>query len=179
MQRQGLEFLGRDAPTKGLLMPVLIEDVHYVRLRQHVTHSSRVSRREHAISRFEELLEETKASLRKFEYYATPEDPKREAIEAEVKALEEGLQCLRESKEEMLRERYRQERVLPYVYLFSGEIVRPYVRDVGLIVAGPKLRIAWADQVRRERKDKVKLEPLLTVGQLKVYSEREWQEAKD
>jgi hypothetical protein len=48
VQREGLELLGRDSPTKGLLMPVLIEDVHYVRLRQHVTHSSRVSRREHA-----------------------------------------------------------------------------------------------------------------------------------
>jgi thioesterase domain-containing protein len=158
-------------------MPVLIENVHYVRLRKHATHASRVSKREHAIARFEEQLASTKANLRVFETYATNDDPKREAVEAEVKALEQGLERLKASREDTLRERYRHERVLPYVYLLSGEIVRPYIRDVGLLVAGPKLKIAWADNIRRKRSDKIKLEPLLTVGPLEVYSETQWRQA--
>jgi hypothetical protein len=177
VQEEGLRLLDREEPPIGLLMPVLLEGVQYVRLRKHVTHSSRASKREHAIARFEEQLEQMRTNLKKFEYYATSYDPRREKLEAEVKALEEGLERLKAIKEETLRERYRHERVLPYVYLNSGEIVRPYVRDVGLIVAGPKVRIVWADELRRARSDKVRLEPILTVGQTEVYSETEWQQA--
>jgi hypothetical protein len=177
VQKEGLKLLGREEPPIGLLMPVLLEGVQYVRLRKHVTHSSRASKREHALARFEEQLGEMRTNLRKFEYYATSHDPRREKLEAEVKALEEGLERLKAMKEETLRERYRHERVLPYVYLNSGEIVRPYVRNVGLIVAGPRVRIVWADELRRQRSDKVRLEPILVVGQIEVYSEREWQAA--
>jgi hypothetical protein len=176
VQKEGLELLDREEPPVGLLMPVLLEGVQYVRLRRHVTHSSRASKREHALARFEEHLVAMRANLKKFEYYASSYDPRREKLEAEVRALEEGLERLRAMKEETLRERYRHERVLPYVYLDSGEIIRPYVRDVGLMVAGPRVRIVWVDEVRRTRSDKVRLEPLLVVGQIEVYSETEWQE---
>jgi hypothetical protein len=177
VQKEGLRLLDRQDPPVGLLMPVLVEGVQYVRLRKHVTHSSRATKREHASARFEEQLGEMRTNLKKFEYYATSYDPRREKLEAEVEALEEGLERLKAMKEETLRERYRHERVLPYVYLNSGEITRPYVRDVGLIVAGPRVRIVWADELRRARSDKVRLEPILTVGQIEVYSETAWQQA--
>jgi hypothetical protein len=180
VQQRGLELMGREEPTVGLLMPVLIEGVHYVRLRRHVTYTSRVTVREHAILRFEEQLERTRLILKEdFTPHATMFDPKREKVEAEVEALEEGLGHLEESREVTLRERYRTERVTPYVYLLRGEIVRPYVRDVGLIAAGPSIKMVWADNVRRQRSDKVRLEPLLVVGPVEVYSEEAWQEASE
>ncbi len=29
--------------------------------------------------------------------------------------------------------------------------MRPYVRDVGLIIAGPNVKLVWVDGVRRQR----------------------------
>lgn len=178
VQRQGLELMGREEPTVGLLTPVLTQGVQYVRLRRHASYTSRVTVREHVLLRFEELLARTRIVLKEdFTPHATMFDPRREKVEAEVAALEAGLARLKASREATLRERYRTERVTPYVYLLSGDIVRPYVRDVGLIVAGPNVKMVWADAVRRERSDKVKLEPLLALGPTEVYSEEAWQEA--
>jgi hypothetical protein len=178
VQKQAAELSGNAPPGKGLLAPVVIEDVHHVRLRRHASHSSRVVLRQHAIARFETQLERTRIILKEdFKPHATMFDPKREGIEAEIVALEEGLARLRATDEETLRERYKISRVIPYVYLRSGEITRPYVRNVGLIVVGPSVRLVWADNVRRERSDKIRLEPLLVLGPTEVYSERAWQEA--
>ncbi len=178
VQKQALELSGNALPGKGLLAPIVIEDVHYVRLRRHASHSSRVVLRQHAIARFEAQLERTRIIHQQdFKPHATMFDPRREGIESEIVALEEGLARLRATDEETLRERYKISRVIPYVYLRSGEITRPYVRDVGLIVVGPSVRLVWADNVRRERSDKVRLEPLLLLEPLEVYSERKWQEA--
>jgi hypothetical protein len=39
--------------------------------------------------------------------------------------------------------------------------------------------MVWADNVRRQRSDKIRLEPLLVVGPVEVYSEEAWQEASE
>ena len=41
-----------------------------------------------------------------------------------------------------------------------------HVRDVGLILVGDDVRVAWADGVRQRRSDRVELEPLLACGPL-------------
>ncbi len=105
VQKQAAELSGNAPPGKGLLAPVVIGDVHYVRLRRHASHSSRVVLRQHAIVRFEAQLERTRTIHQQdFKPHATMFDPRREKIEAEVEALEEGLGHLKDSREETLRE---------------------------------------------------------------------------
>jgi hypothetical protein len=60
-----------------------------------------------------------------------------------------------------------------------------YIRDVGLIVAGPGLttrpNAIEAPTQRKRRRDRMtgKLEPLVRFGSFEVFSERAWQAAKE
>ena len=60
-----------------------------------------------------------------------------------------------------------------------------YVRDVGLIVAGPGLttrpNAIETPTMRKRRKDRMKgkLEPLVKFGTFEVFSEGAWQAAKE
>lgn len=69
--------------------------------------------------------------------------------------------------------------------LMGGEETRLlYVRDVGLIIAGPGLtthpNATETPTLRKRRKDRMKgrLEPLVRFGTFEVFSEHEWQSAK-
>lgn len=60
-----------------------------------------------------------------------------------------------------------------------------YVRDVGLIVAGPGLTTRHkaietpTQRKRRKNRMKGKLEPLVRFGAFEVFSEQQWQWAKE
>lgn len=91
-----------------------------------------------------------------------------EDIEAEVRALEQGLARITACDDELFREHFRFARVPASVYA-EGQSRRLYhVRDVGLILVGDDVRIAWADGVRQRRSDRVDITPLLAYGPLEV-----------
>ena len=90
----------------------------------------------------------------------------------------------------MLRERARSDKHTARVLLpdfVTGEETTQllYVRDLGLIVAGPGLttrpQAIETPTQRKRRKDRMKgkLEPLVRFGTFEVFSEQEWQRAKD
>ena len=90
----------------------------------------------------------------------------------------------------MLRERARSDKTTARVLLpdpvNGGEQTQLlYVRDVGLIVAGPGLttrpRAIETPTMRKRRKDRMKskLEPIVHFGMFEVFSEQAWHMAKE
>ena len=69
--------------------------------------------------------------------------------------------------------------VMVSVYATGSATKRYHVRDVGLVLVGANVQIAWADGIRQRRSDKVELTPLLTLGPLAVYSMKAWNEAAE
>ena len=65
------------------------------------------------------------------------------------------------------------------VYATGRATKRYHVRDVGLVLVGSNVQIAWANGVRQGRSDKVELTPLLELGPLEVYSTKAWNEAAE
>lgn len=137
------------------------------------------------VGKLEAFLAKTKGNLRAFETYASSNDPKREKVEGEIKELEAGLERLKAWDEAVLRERARSDkhtaRVLFPDPATGGEETRLlYVRDVGLIVAGPGLttrpNAIETPTMRKRRKDRMKgkLEPLVRFGTFEVFSEGAW-----
>jgi hypothetical protein len=177
LQAEILELQAREEPTRALLTPLVLHGVNHARLRRHTSYFSREVSRDNLLERYRQHLETSKQALRSFEHYASTDDPKREALEEEITALAEGLNRIEATDEASLRERIRRQTVIPYVYLQDGRVLRPYPRNAGLILIGPNVTISWNDSYRRERSDKVKLEPLLAVGKVEVYSEQAWREA--
>ncbi len=174
----------------GLLLPGTQTGVRYVGLSRSETWSSHALTKDVVVGQLEAHLARTKQNLRAFETYASTQDPRREKVEGEIKALEEGLERLKAWDETILRERARSEKHTARVLLppdpRTGEEESRllYIRDVGLIVAGPGLTTR-ADAIetstqRKRRTDRMKgkLEPLVRFGMFEVYSEQAWQEAK-
>ena len=90
----------------------------------------------------------------------------------------------------MLRERARSDKHTARVLLSDPttgeeETRLLYIRDVELIVAGPRLttrpNAIETPTIRKRRKDRMKgeREPLVRFGTFEVFSEQAWQGAKD
>ncbi len=173
----------------GLLLPGTQTGVRHVVASRSEAWSSHALTKEVVLGKLEAFIAKTKGNLRAFETYASAFDPRREKVEGEIKELEAGLERLKAWDEAVLRERARSDkhtaRVLVPDPLTGEEETRLlYIRDVGLIVAGPGLTtrpgaIETPTQ-RKRRKDRMKgkLEPLVSFGAFEVFSERAWQAAK-
>jgi hypothetical protein len=152
--------------------------------------SSHALTKEVVLGKLEAFILKTKANLRAFETYASTHDPRREKVEGEIRELEVGLERLKAWDEAGLRERARSDKhtarvLLPDPVTGEEETQLLYVRDVGLIVAGPGLttrpNAIETPTQRKRRKDRMKgrLEPLVRFGAFEVFSEQVWQEAKE
>jgi hypothetical protein len=49
---------------------------------------------------------------------------------------------------------------------------------VGLMLVGTNISVVWPAGLRKERSDKVKLEPLVTYDNVSVYDEALWDAAR-
>ncbi len=112
----GLALLGEGSSPKGLLPPRVVGGVRYVRISQHPNFVTQVLSHPGAVERLEVTLTTTRNNLRQHELYATTYDPKREQIEAEIKALKEALAFVRASPKETFRFRMQVVRIRPYIY---------------------------------------------------------------
>ena len=188
VQQEGHKLMG--VKRSGLLLPGTQTGVRYVSLSRSETWSSHALTKDVVVGQLEAHLARTKQNLRVFETYASTQDPRREKVEGEIETLEEGLEQLKAWDEAVLRERARSEKHTARVLLppdpRTGEEESQllYIRDVGLIVAGPGLTTR-ADAIetstqRKRRTDRMKgkLEPLVCFGMFEVYSEQAWQAAK-
>jgi hypothetical protein len=177
VQAAGLELLGHAESPKGLLPPRVVEGVRHVRISQHPNFVTKVLSQAGALERLGATLATTRNSLRQFEAYARTHDPRREQVEAEVRALEEAIAFVRARPEETYRFRVQVLRVRPYLYPLAGDPYQIDTRKHGLILAGPNIRVHWADPTRKTRSDKKQRQPFLDLGDLQVFVEREWQAA--
>ncbi len=174
------------AKPVGVLLPLTFEAIGKVVLSQAVSWSSHAYPKEKVLAKLTGALGIAKKNLRAFDTYAMTDDPYREAVMAEILELERGLEQLRQFPEATLRERARSEKHTARLYPLAdrGEVRMVYIRDVGLIVAGPGLTQAECVHFRnpRERRsDRMegRLEPLLVYGNYEIYSERGWQHKKN
>lgn len=173
------------AKPVGVLMPQAVEQVRDVVLSRTTSWSSHAYDKARIISKLSALSALAQTNLRAYQTYASTHDPNREALENEITTLEAGINLLRAHPEKTLRERAKSEKHTARLYAV-GEEAEPtmvYVRDVGLIVAGPGLTHAGRvrdgrDHLRRKDRMEGKLEPLLAYGNYEIYSEQEWQQAK-
>jgi hypothetical protein len=177
VQAAGLELLGHAESPKGLLPPRVVEGIRHVRISQHPNFVTKVLSQTGALERLEVMLGTTRSSLRQFETYATTYDPKREQIEAEIKAIEEAVAFVRASPEETFRFRLQVIRIRPYIYPIGADPYQIDTRKHGLILAGPNIRVRWADPTRKTRSDKKQRQPFLQLDGLQVFVERDWQGA--
>ena len=174
VRADGAALLGDESPA-GLLPPKVLEGVKHVRVSQHRNFVVKVLSQPGAVKRLQETLAATKASLQQFEAYASTYDPRREALETEVRALEAALRVVQARPDERYRFRVPARRVRPYVYLLDGETYQIYTRKHGLIVAGPGVTVRFDDPTRKERSDKKVRQPLLKLDTLELYVESDWQ----
>lgn len=188
VQKEGHRMMGVKRP--GLLLPGTQTGVHHVVVSCSEAWSSHALTKEVVVGKLEAFITKTKGNLRAFETYASTHDPRREKVESEIKGLEEGLERLKAWDEAVLRERARSDKhtarvLIPDPVTGEEETRLLYVRDVGLIVAGPGLTTrpgAIETPTRRKRrKDRMKgrLEPLVRFGMFEVFSERAWHNAKE
>ena len=188
VQKEGHETMGVKRP--GLLLPGTQTDVRHVVVSRSESWASHALAKDTVLGKLEAFLAKTKGNLRAFETYASSNDPKREKVEGEIKELEAGLERLKAWDETVLRERARSDKHTARVLLpdpVTGEEMTQllYVRDVGLIVAGPGLttrpNAIETPTLRKRRNDRMKgrLEPLVTFGMFEVFSEGAWQRAKE
>ncbi len=188
VQAEGQRTMGVKRP--GLLLPGTQTGVRHVVVSRSEAWSSHALTKEIVVGKLEGFIAKTKENLRAFETYASTHDPGREKVEEEIKELEAGLERLKAWDEPMLRERARSDKhtarvLLPDPVTGEEETRLLYVRDVGLIVAGPGLttrpNAIETPTLRKRRKDRMKgrLEPLVRFGAFEVFSERDWQAAKE
>jgi hypothetical protein len=177
VQAAGIELLGGGESPKGLLPPKVVEGIRHVRISQHPNFVTKVLSQAGALDRLASTLATTRSSLRQFEAYASTYDPRREQVEAEIRALEEAIAFVRARPEETYRFRVQVLRVRPYLYPLVGDPYQIDTRKHGLILAGPNIRVRWADPTRKTRSDKKQRRPFLDLGGLQVFVEREWQAA--
>ncbi len=187
VHEEGHQTMGGKRP--GLLLPGTQTGVRHVVLSRSESWSSHALTKEVVVAKLEAYIVKTKENLRAFELYTSTVDPKRDKVEGEIKALEEGLERLKAWDEAVLRERARSDKHTARVLLpdpVTGEEITQllYVRDVGLIVAGPGLTTQHnaieTPTLRKRRKDRMKgkLEPLVKFGMFEVFSEQAWEAVK-
>lgn len=188
VQAEGHKAMGVKRP--GLLLPGTQTGVRDVVVSRSEAWSSHALTKDVVVGKLEAFIAKTKGNLRAFETYASSYDPRREKVEGEIKELEEGLERLKVWDEAVLRERARSDKhtarvLLPDPVTGEEETRLLYVRDVGLIIAGPGLttreNAIETPTQRKRRKDRMKgrLEPLIRFGAFEVFSERVWQAAKE
>ena len=187
VQDDGHKTMGVKRP--GLLLPGTQTGVRHAVVSCSEAWSSHALAKDVMVGNLEAFIVKTKGNLRAFETYASSHDPKREKVEEEIKELEERLERLKAWDEAVLRKRARSDKhttqvLLPNPSAGEEETQLLYIRDVGLIVAGPGLttraNAIETSTMRKRRKDlmKGKLEPLVRFGMFEVFSEKEWQAAK-
>ena len=188
VQAEGHKVMGVKRP--GLLLPGTQTGVRHVVVSRSEAWSSHALTKEVVVGKLEAFIAKTKGNLRAFETYASSHDPKREKVDEEIKELEAGLDRLKDWDEAILRERARSDKhtarvLLPDPVTGEEETHLLYVRDVGLVIAGLGLttrpNAIETPTMRKRRKDRMKgkLEPLVRFGMFEVFSEREWQAAKE
>ena len=148
-----------------------------MRISQHPNFVTKVLSQTGALKRLGASLATTRSSLRQFETYASTFDPRREQVEAEIRALEEAVAFVRARPKETYRFRVQALRVRPYLYPLVGDPYQIDTRKHGLILAGPNIRVRWADPTRKTRSDKKQRQPFLDLGDVQVFVERDWQSA--
>ena len=188
VQAEGHRTMGVKRP--GLLLPGTQTRVQHVVVSRSEAWSSHALAKDVVVGKLEAFIAKTKGNLRAFETYASSYDPRREKVEGEIKELEEGLEQLKAWDEAVLRERARSDKhtarvLFPNPVTGEEETRLLYIRDVGLIVAGPGLttrpNAIETPTQRKRRKDRMKgkLEPLVRFGAFEVFSEKQWQAKKE
>jgi hypothetical protein len=169
----------------GLLMPVVKENVVQVKLNKHVNYGSDTRGAAAIRADLQERIDKRKRILaRDFEPYRNlASDPKLETLEQEIKRLEAAVELLQAYTDTLLRKRVKHERLFAAVYhQQSGEGLATehvYVRDAGIILVGETIPIFPVGGKRKERSDKVRLEPLVRYDNVEVFEETVWQAAKE
>lgn len=178
VQAEAVQILGVKKVPHGLLTPQVLDGVQFVRLMRHENYNLKRLAKAEVLGRYQGKLQNALAAFEAFRQGSWgAHDPGLKDVEAEVRALEHGLARIDACDDEAFREHYRFERVPASVYRAHHPMKQYHVRDVGLILVGDDVRVAWADGVRQRRSDRVELEPLLACGPLEVYSSRAWDEA--
>jgi hypothetical protein len=168
----------------GLLMPVLKENVVQVKLNKHINYGSDTRGAAAIRADLQERIDKRKRILaRDFEPYRNlASDPRLEGLEQEIKRLESAVVLLGAYTDTLLRKRVRHERLFAAVYQQTGDGLTTehvYVRDAGIILVGETIPIFPVGGKRKERSDKVRLEPLVRYDNVEVFEESVWQAAKE
>lgn len=182
-QGDALELLKQTEAPPGLLMPTVRENVVQVKLSKHVNFISQTRTPEGIVSDMAERLEQKKLILKRdFEPYRNVGmDTRLEALELEIADLSNALVKVKATKAQRFRKRMKQERLMAMVYQQTPDGISTenvYVREVGLLLVGSNISVVWPAGLRKERSDKVKLEPLVRYDNVSVYDEALWEAAK-
>jgi hypothetical protein len=182
-QRDALDLIKQSEVPPGLLMPVVRQDVVQVKLSRHVNFISQTRTPEGIVNDMQERLETKKLILKRdFEPYRNlAGDSRLAALEREIENLSTSLATVKASQAQRFRKRSKQERLMAMVYQHTPDGISTenvYVREVGLVLVGANVSVVFPAGLRKERSDKVKLEPLVRYDNVLVYDEALWDAAK-
>ena len=178
IQREVMTLSGARRPYDGLLEPSLLTEVDFVRLRSQTVNLDRKLGLEALTARLDKRIAQVRVNARLFEA-VDPHDAASQRLHQEIKHLENVKHQLETSGEPKFLERTRRLRVTPTVYQHGQPPREVYLRDVGLVLAGPAIKVDVPVPYRRQRSDRVTREliaPLATFENVAVYSYRVWQE---
>ena len=178
VQGDVMALTGAKRPYPGLLEPVLMEDVGFVRLRAHRANIDRVAKVAYFVDEVEKRLAQAKVNAALFET-VNAHDEETARLYEEIAHLETVKEKLARVTEPKLLERVHSLRVMARVYRQEHSPKTVYIRNVGLIVTGSNLRVEVPLRHRRRRSDRVAddvIKPLVTFDNLSLYSYELWQE---
>lgn len=180
VQTEAVAILGVKKVPIGLLTPQVLDDVHFARLTRQDNYRVKWLSKAEVLGRYQGKLNQALAAFEAFRSQSWGlGDQGLKTVENEVRTLEHGLRRLEACDDDRFREHFRFERVIVTVYATGSPTKHLHVRNVGMVLVGPKVQLAWADGVRQGRSDKVELTPLLTLGPLEVYSAKAWSEVAE
>ena len=178
VQGEVMALTGAKKPYPGLLEPVLMEDVEFVRLRAHRTNIDRVAKVAHFVGEVDKRLVQAKVNAALFET-VNPQDDETQRLYKEIAHLETVREKLEQATEAKLLERVHSLRVMARVYRQGHTPKTVYIRNVGLVVTGANVRVEVPLRHRRRRSDHVAtdvIQPLVTFDNRSLYSYELWQE---
>lgn len=163
----------------ALLLPLIHQDIHHVRIQKSTYHSSRAYARSVILERIDSAVETVSANYNRHAQHSL--DDKTRSIGDEIAYHKNVREWIRNSSEDKYRLRIREQRYRLYLYRLGGSTCQSETRQHGVIVVGPNISVERVDSketIRRERSDKISMKPLWHYGVSSVYPESQWQAAK-
>lgn len=177
VQSDVMALTGAQKPYSGLLEPIFLEEVDFVRLRAQRVNLDRVATAAHFGESVEKRLAQVKTNATLFET-VNPHDAQTQRLYEEIAHLQAVKDKLEQLTDAKVLERTHSLRVMAKVYRRDHKPKEIYIRNAGLMVGG-NVKVDVPLRYRQRRSDRVTddlIAPLASFDNVSLYDYALWQE---